>query len=267
MPSRLCKIALLITTAISVFSCTDPTNSEPTAPQEIPVYTYRIVNTYPHDPEAFTQGLVVEDSVFYEGTGLRGKSTLRRVDLDTGDVQRIHNLSPILFGEGITIYNNRIYQLTWTSHIGFVYDKDTFQQLRSFSYPTEGWGLTHDGARFIMSDGTSFLYFRDGVTFDEIGRIPVTADGKPVDRLNELEYVNGEVYANVWGTNRIARINPQNGQVVGWIDLTGLLDPEDVTGRVDVLNGIAYDPQQDRLFVTGKWWPFVFEIELVEKNE
>jgi len=265
MLSRLCKITLLIFAAVTVFSCTDPTNSEPTPAQETPVYTYNIVGTYPHDTEAFTQGLVIEDSVFYEGTGQLGKSTLRRVDIATGAVQRLHNLSPILFGEGITIYNNRIYQLTWQAHMGFVYDKDTFQQLRSFSYPTEGWGLTHDGTRFIMSDGTSFLYFRDGVTFDEIDRIPVIADGEPVDRLNELEYVNGEVYANVWGTDRIARINPQNGLVVGWIDLAGLLDPEDVSGPIDVLNGIAYDPQQDRLFVTGKWGPRVFEIELVEK--
>lgn len=259
-------IRLLLLFGLSgITSCSDPTNSHLPVPQDIPVYTYRVVNTYPHDTAAFTQGLAIEDTILYEGTGLNGRSSLRRVALHNGAIERIHQLSPILFGEGITVYNNRIYQLTWTSKMGFVYDKDTFQEIRSFTYPTEGWGLTHDGDRFIMSDGTSILYFRDMVTFEEIKSLSVRANGEAVSKLNELEYVKGEVYANVWQTDRIARINPDNGQVVGWIDLQGLLTPEQKAAGADVLNGIAYDPVQDRLFITGKLWPSVYEIELVEK--
>jgi glutamine cyclotransferase len=261
---------LLLLGMIGMLSCNEPTNSEMTPPpedtQEIPVSTFRVINTFPHDPKAFTQGLVFENGVLYEGTGLNGQSTIRRVNLETGVVEQIHQLSPILFGEGIALYNNKIYQLTWKARTGFIYDKDSFQELRSFSYPTEGWGITHDGNRFIMSDGTATLYFRDPITLDEIGRVTVLDNGEAVTNLNELEYVNGEVYANVWLTDQIARINPVNGQVIGWIDLTGLLDPNTVTGAVDVLNGIAYDPDQNRLFVTGKLWPSIFEIELVEEN-
>lgn len=265
---------LLNLTLPLLLACTDPTNSVDPAAEEIPEYTFRVVNTYLHDAMAFTQGLVVEDSVFYEGTGgnqfYRGsggnrESTLRRVKVETGEVLQIHRLSSILFGEGITIFNNRIYQLTWKSNSGIVYDKDTFEDLRSFSYPTEGWGLTHDGEHFIMSDGTAILYFRDAITFEETGRRAVLANGVPVDNLNELEYVNGEVYANVWQTDRIARINPVNGRVIGWIDLTGLLDATETQDPDAVLNGIAYDAANDRLFVTGKLWPKIYEIEVVSK--
>ena len=253
-------------------ACTDPTNPVEAPPENIPEYTYEVVNAFPHDPSAFTQGLVVEDSVFYEGTGgnqfYRGtggnrESTLRKVKIETGDVIQIHRLSSILFGEGITIFNNRIYQLTWKSNTGIVYDKDTFEDLRSFSYPTEGWGLTHDGKQFIMSDGTPILYLRDPVTFEETGRRAVLANGVAIDDLNELEYVKGEIFANVWQTNRIARINPSNGRVVGWIDLTGLMDPEELEDDDAVLNGIAYDSKSDRLFVTGKLWPKIFEIKIL----
>ena len=226
-------------------------------------FTYEVVNAYPHDRDAFTQGLVFEDGVLYEGTGRHGYSTLRRVDLASGDVLQIRKLPDQLWGEGITIFGERIIQLTWQSGIGFVYDKNSFELLKEFNYPTKGWGITHDGERLIMSDGTSMLRFLDPETFEEIGRIEVYDEDGPVTQLNELEVVQGEIYANVWKTDRIARIAPDAGEVIGWIDLAGLLSPEDRTEPVDVLNGIAYDVETDRLFVTGKLWPRLFEIELI----
>lgn len=236
----------------------------PTRPAEPPVYSYRVINSYPHDPNAFTQGLVYLNGVLYEGTGRRGQSSLRRVSLETGTVLQQVNLPPELFGEGIAVFGNRIIQLTWQARQGFVYDKTSFERLARFTYPTEGWGITHDGRRLIMSDGTATLYFWDPDTLAEIGRVTVYDRGQPVTRLNELEYIQGEVFANVWQTDFIARIDPQTGRVTGWIDLTGLLSPEARNGRpVDVLNGIAYDAEHNRLFVTGKLWPRLFEIELV----
>jgi glutamine cyclotransferase len=229
----------------------------------IPVYTYRIVNVFPHDRSAFTQGLIFEDGVMYEGTGLWGQSTLRRVDLESGDVLELYSLSPEYFGEGITIWADRIIQLTWKARVGFVYDKDSFDLLGSFDYPTQGWGITHDGEKLIMSDGTSRLRFWDPETFEETGQVQVYDSEGPVTRLNELEYVEGAVYANVWQTDRVAIIDPGTGRVNGWIDLEGLLGPEDYGEPVDVLNGIAYDAASERLFVTGKLWPKLFEIELV----
>lgn len=227
-------------------------------------YTYKIVNTYPHDRLAFTQGFVFQDGIFYEGTGLYGDSTLRKVDRESGAVQQMERLPVTLFGEGITIFGDKLYQLTWKAGLGFVYNKDTFELLGEFRYPTEGWGITHDGARLIMSDGSDTLYFWNPETLEELGRVRVYDDNGPVVRLNELEYINGEVYANVWQTNRIARINPATGRVIAWINLDGLLTVEDVDGQqVDVLNGIAYDTDAGRLFITGKLWPKVFEIELV----
>ncbi|RME86043.1 MAG: glutaminyl-peptide cyclotransferase [Caldilineae bacterium] len=231
-----------------------------------PVLSYRVVQAFPHDPNAFTQGLVFDGTQLYEGTGLYGRSSLRRVDLETGQVMQMLALPSRYFGEGITIFGDRIYQLTWRSHIGFVYDKTTFALLRTFSYPTEGWGLTHDGTRLIMSDGTSTLHFLDPETLAEVGQVEVRDQGEPIVWLNELEYVGGAVLANVWQTDRIARIDPDSGEVTAWIDLTGLLPPEDRTQPVDVLNGIAYLSEQDRLFVTGKLWPRLFEIELVPRH-
>ena len=184
------------------------------------------------------------------------------MELETGDSFQIE-LPAQFFGEGVTIYGNKIIQLTWRSNVGFVYDKDSFELLQEFNYPTEGWGITHDGKRLIMSDGTSTLHFLDPETFGGIGRIEVRANDGPVAGLNELEYVRGEIYANVWQTDRIARIAPETGQVTGWIELKGLLGPEDRREPVDVLNGIAYDGRNDRLFVTGKLWPRLFEIELI----
>ena len=229
----------------------------------IPACTVRIVGVFPHDPAAYTQGLVFEDGGFYEGTGLWGESIVRRVDLETGEVLQLHSLPPEYFGEGITVWEDRIIQLTWKSGQGFVYDRGSFELLDTFPYPTEGWGITHDGARLIMSDGTQTLYFWDPETLAEIGSVDVHAGAGPVTRLNELEYVQGMVLANIWQTDLIAVIDPSTGQVAAWIDLRGLLEPEDYAEPVDVLNGIAYDAGSERLFVTGKLWPKVFEIELI----
>jgi len=225
-------------------------------------YTYQIVNVYPHDPNAFTQGLVFEDGFLYEGTGLHGSSSVRKVELETGAIVQLYELPPHYFGEGITIFDDKIIQLTWQSRVGFVYDKDTFELVQEFTYPTEGWGITHDGTSLIMSDGTATLYYLDPETFAEISRITVRDKGVLVSNLNELEYVQGEIYANVWQTDWIARIAPDTGDVDGWIYLEGLL-PLEGSHRVDVLNGIAYDAEHDRLFVTGKLWPKLFEIELI----
>ena len=224
-------------------------------------YSYEVVNEYPHDPDAFTQGLIMEEEVLYEGTGLKGSSSLRRVNLETGDILQIHMLSDKVFGEGITIFDDRIIQLTWQSHKGFVYDKQSFDLLEEFSYPTEGWGLTTDGTQLIMSDGSATLYFLNPETFEVTRQVEILNGTSPVIRLNELEYINGDVYANVWHTNKIAIINPATGQVTGWIDLTGIYTPE-TSSSENVLNGIAYDPEGDRLFVTGKRWSQLFQIKL-----
>ena len=231
-----------------------------------PVYGYTVVRTYPHDRDAFTQGLVYHRGVLYEGTGLHGRSSVRRVRLETGEVLQIRRLDPKYFGEGIAVWNDSLIQLTWQSEIGFVYDLETFEPRRTFPYTGEGWGLTHDGTRLIMSNGseTGTLRFLDPHTLRETGRLTVRDAGVPVAGLNELEYVKGEIYANVWNTERIARISPKTGQVTGWIDLRGLLDPREAAG-VDVLNGIAYDAEKDRLFVTGKLWPRIFEIQVVKR--
>lgn len=229
----------------------------------VPTYGYRIVAEYPHDLDAFTQGLQFVDGVLYEGTGRNGASSLRRVDLETGEVLQSVTLPEAYFGEGIIAVDDRIIQLTWQSNVGFIYDRESFARQGEFTYPTEGWGITYDGATLLMSDGTSTLYRWDPQTLQEVGRIEVTDQGTPVVRLNELEMVNGEVWANVWQTDRIARIDPATGAVVGWIDLTGLLSAADRGGSEDVLNGIAYDAETNRLFVTGKLWPKLFEIKIV----
>ena len=229
-----------------------------------PIYSYRVVNEYPHDPDAFTQGLVYQDGVLFEGTGLEGKSTLRMVDLKTGDVLRARALDPSYFGEGIAVLGERIYQLTWQSQTGFAYDRTSFEPVQTFSYPTEGWGLATDGERLIMSDGTNRLFFRDPETFKAINSVTVCDGDQPVSNLNELEYIDGQVWANVWQTDRIARIDPASGRVMAWIDLTGLLALEDRAGKsVDVLNGIAHDSASGSIYVTGKLWPKLFEIELI----
>ena len=237
-----------------------------TSPSAIPICTVRIVNTFPHDRAAYTQGLVFEDGGFYEGTGLYGQSTLRRVVLESGEVVRATSLLPEYFGEGIVTWQDQIVQLTWKSGVGFIYDKGGFELLDTFPYPTEGWGITHDGTRLIMSDGTPVLHFWDPATFAEVGSVEVRAGAGPVTRLNELEYIEGKVFANIYQTDYIAIIDPDTGQVTAWIDLRGLLGPEDYAEPVDVLNGIAYDASGGRLFVTGKLWPKLFEIEVLSPD-
>jgi glutamine cyclotransferase len=232
----------------------------------VPVYSYKLINAYPHDRTAYTQGLAFENGFIYEGTGLYGKSSLRKADLKTGKVLQRHAHPIRYFGEGITVLNDKIFQVTWRSRVAFVYDRDSFRLLNKFSYDGQGWGITHNGSSLIMSDGTATLRFLDPQTFREISRIEVTDGNRPVTGLNELEYVRGEVYANVWKTDQIVRITADTGRVVGWIDLHGLLDAKHRDQPVDVLNGIAYDPEQDRLFVTGKLWPKLFEIKLVPKK-
>jgi len=250
----LAAVALVIGSAALVLLNQEPADTTPVS------YTYEVVNEYPHDANAFTQGLIMEDGILYEGTGLWGSSTLRRVDLETGNVLQMHELSGEFFGEGITVFGDRIIQLTWQSQKGFVYDKQSFDLLQEFSYPTQGWGITTDGTQLIMSDGTANLYFLDPETFEKTGQVEVH-DYEPVTKLNELEYINGEVYANVWQTDKIAIINPQTGQVTGWIDLKGIYTPE-TSNSNNVLNGIAYDTEGDKLFVTGKRWSQLFQIKL-----
>lgn len=222
-------------------------------------HPYRVIRSYPHDRGAFTQGLVYERGFFYEGTGLYGRSTLRKVEPASGRILKEIRLEPFYFGEGVTIFGDRILQLTWKSRVGFVYDKTSFNVLHRFTYRGEGWGITHDGLRLIMSDGTSVLRFLSPKNYREIGTLAVHDERGPVIGLNELEYLRGAIYANVWPTDRIAVIDPGTGRVFAWIDLGGLLGKGDLRG-VDVLNGIAYDARNDRLFVTGKLWPKIFEI-------
>src|SRR5919197_477209 len=249
------RIAALIAGVIVIDQVTPAT--------KLPTYTYQIVRAYPHDPGAFTQGLQYVDGALYEGTGLNGRSSIRKVKLETGEVLQKRDLTPQHFGEGITVWKNDLIELTWRSEIAFVYDRTTFQERRSFKYTGEGWGLTHDGVNLVMSDGSDRLRLLDPATFAERRRIQVTAQGTPVRNLNELEYVNGEIFANIWQTDMIARI-ARDGRVVGWIDLTGLLSTSE-RGGADVLNGIAYDQSRDRLFVTGKLWPKLFEIKLIKR--
>lgn len=237
--------------------------SQETTQKTIPTYGYRIVNVYPHDKDAFTQGLVFENGILYESTGRFGYSSLRKVELETGAVLEIHDLPPEYFGEGITIFNNKIFQLTWQSYTGFIYDKENFLLLENFYYSTEGWGITNDGKHFIFSDGTAVLHFLNPETYEEVKQIEVKAENGPVLNLNELEYIDGEIYANVLPTDRIARIDPETGNVLGWINLNGLLGADQHNTQANVLNGIAYDQEKKRLFVTGKFWPKLFEIKLI----
>ncbi|WP_027877006.1 glutaminyl-peptide cyclotransferase [Meiothermus cerbereus] len=234
------------------------------AQPQIPVWGFRIVGTYPHDPQAFTQGLIYHQGFLYEGTGLYGQSSLRKVELKTGRVLQSRVLPQKYFGEGITLFQNRLYQLTWQNQEGFIYDLN-FNPVGRFTYQTEGWGLTHDGQRLIMSDGSAQLFFLNPRTLRPERTLTVRAGGQPVTRLNELEYIQGRIWANIWMTHRIAIINPQSGNVEAWLDLTGLsLLAQARNPNPDaVLNGIAYDSQNQRIFVTGKLWPFLFEIEVV----
>jgi len=225
--------------------------------------SYEVINVYPSDAAAFTQGLIYLDGNLYESTGLYGQSSLRRVDLESGEVLQKISLSSEDFGEGLTAWEDILVQLTWREGRGYVYDPEDFSLEKQFNYDTEGWGLTHDGKQLIMSDGTSTLYFLDPQSFQVKDSVTVTYQGEEIVRLNELEYIHDEVYANIWQTDYIVRINPESGQVTGWIDLSGILPVEEYTHDTGVLNGIAYDPVTDRLFITGKRWPSIFEIKLI----
>jgi glutaminyl-peptide cyclotransferase len=235
-------------------------------PVRVAVYGHEIVATYPHDPTAFTQGLVFRDGLLYESTGLNGRSTVRKVRLETGEVLQQVRLGQQFFGEGLTDWGSELVQLTWRSNLGFVYELATLEAKRTFPIKGEGWGLTRDSTSLIMSDGTALLRYLDPVTFQEIGSHTVRDGGSLVSNLNELEFIRGEIYANVWQTDRIVIIAPTTGEVTGWVDLSGLLnDPHAPRSADAVLNGIAYDEKRDRVFVTGKLWPTLFEIRLVRR--
>lgn len=253
---------ILLVTAEAVVGQSPSSRSKNHSPE----YTFEVVRQLPHDSTAFTQGFTYYNGFFYEGTGRQGQSSLRQVDPETGRLVRKADLGPDLFGEGITVLGNEVIQVTWTSHIGFVYNLSDFHLLRSFNYSREGWGLTTDGRDLFMSDGSAEVRVLDASTFAEKRRIKVSDGGKPVEQLNELEFVEGEIYANVWHSDRIARISPQTGRVLGWIDLTGLLGPFYQREAEAVLNGIAYDSRGKRLFVTGKLWPKIFEIRVIPKH-
>ena len=272
--SLILKARLVLVLALSVagLQCNDGANSKPTTntaagnntPANAPVakHSYEIVHIYPHDPGAFTQGLIFVDGKLYEGTGQQGRSSLRQVDLESGRVVKKVDLPEPYFGEGITFLNGKIYQLTWEHQIGFIYDAETLEKTGQFQYTGEGWGLTNDGRSLIISDGSNRLRFLDPDSFRVTKTIAVTDGRTPIKELNELEYVNGEIYANIWHDQRIVTIDPQSGRVTGWIDLSGLLQSGAVEDGEAVLNGIAFDPTDNRLFVTGKLWPHLFEIKL-----
>jgi glutamine cyclotransferase len=253
---RLAIAASLLVTAAAAL----PASQRRATPAAVPVIGYDVVRSYPHDPDAFTQGLIYRDGFLFESTGLNGRSSLRKVRLETGEVVQMKSVDTRYFAEGLTDWGSRLVQLTYKTNLAFVYSLATFALEDTFSYPGEGWGLTHDARRLIMSDGTANLRFLDPATYRETGRVAVTAEGRAVEHLNELELVKGQVLANIWLTNRIAIIDLPSGTVAGWIDLTGLL-PAGSAGQ-DVLNGIAWDAARDRLFVTGKLWPRLFEIRL-----
>ena len=254
---------LVVTIAIATYACA------PVSQAGVPEYTYEVVHSYPHDRTAFTEGLFYLDGFLYESTGIEGASSVRKVRLETGEVVQRHDLPSAYFGEGIIPWKDRLIQLTYKTEVGFVYNLSTFETERRFEYPGEGWAMTQDGKTIFMSDGTAQIRIWDPETLREIRRITVTDQGQPVPNVNELEWVKGEIYANIWETERIARIDPATGRVVGWIDLAGLLNPnERIAGPegTDVLNGIAYDAKGNRLFVTGKRWPKLFEIRLVRRS-
>ena len=259
---RIRFIAVLVACLAFVVQAFRPASHITQYANPAPRYSYTVVRSYPHDPTAFTQGLEYVDGFLYEGTGLNGRSSIRKVKLETGEVVQRRDVPARYFGEGITIWKDNLYELTWQSQVALVYDRATFSPKRTLTYAGEGWGLTHDETALIMSDGSASLRYLDPATFAVRRRIVVTDAGAAVQRLNELEYVKGEILANVWQTDSIVRIAPDSGRVLGWIDLREMLSPADLVSADAILNGIAYDAQRDRLFVTGKLWPKLFEIKV-----
>ena len=260
--------AIAVVAAVSALLLFASSRTEPTASanaEQAAGYGYRVVRVFPHDPQAFTQGLIFRDGFLYESTGLAGKSELRKVTLETGAVVERRAVAAEHFAEGLADFGDRLFQLTWRSEVGFVYGLRDFKPQRTFNYRGEGWGLASDAKRLIMSDGTATLRFIDPESLRETGRLQVTEEGRPISNLNELEVIKGQIFANIWQSDHIVIIEPSDGRVVGRIDLTGLLPFEDRPG-VDVLNGIAWDRARDRLFVTGKWWPKLFEIQLMKRK-
>jgi glutaminyl-peptide cyclotransferase len=261
------RLLLVLVLSLLSFRCNSgssanlPANTTP-ANAVVHKYGYQIVNMWPHDANAFTQGLIFVEGKLYESTGQEGHSSLRQVDLQTGNVVKKVDVPEPYFAEGITLLNGKIYQLTWQHQVGFIYDPQKFEPIGRFNYEGEGWGITNDGHSLIMSDGSNRLRFLDPDSFRVTKTIAVFDGKTPVNQLNELEYVNGEIYANIWHDQRIVTIDPQNGHVTGWIDLSGLLQPGDVRDEEGVLNGIAFDQAGNRLFVTGKLWPRLFEVKL-----
>ena len=251
----------LVTTLLAALAVTAPG----CGPGGIALYDHEVVNTYPHDPLAYTQGLLFANGMLYESTGRMGQSGVRRVALETGRVEKERSLPYSLFGEGLALHGDELIQLTWTSQAGHVFDAETFEVRRKVTYEGEGWGITSDGTHLIMSNGTDLLSFRDPETFAEVNRLRVKAAGRPVYDLNELEYIDGEIWANLWKKDWLARIDPKTGEVVGWVDLTGIFDTSTLTDPEGVLNGIAWDAVGRRLFVTGKLWPYLFEITIAER--
>ena len=255
-------ILLSITVGQNVYAVDKKYLSAFLANTKAPVYSIKIVNTYPHDPDAFTQGLIYHDGFLYESTGLRGKSSLRKVDLTSGRIVKTIKLSNEYFAEGITYFDNKIYQLTWTNEIGFVYDFQNFKKTRIFHYGGEGWGITTDGKKFFMSNGTAVITCRKAKSFEIIDEITVRDGHKLITNINELEFIKGEIWANIFMEDVIARISPISGRVLGWIDLSPLYSKIPKYYKIDVLNGIAYDEKNDRIFVTGKNWPYLFEVKV-----
>lgn len=276
--SRTCVLATGISVVLAAVLLTGCSDAEDSVPPDltatsvepgrlpVPVYHPEVLEELPHDPGAFTQGLVLDGDRFFESTGIRGSSSLREVALDSGEVVRSQPVPAEYFGEGLALVDDRLIQITWQEGEAFVYDAETFEQVASFNYEGEGWGLCFDGERLVMSDGSPTLTFRDPETFEETGSVDVTLDGQGVDELNELECVDDRVYANVWNTDRIVEIDAASGEVMGVIDAAGLLEPERAVGA-DVLNGIAHVPGDDTFWLTGKLWPAMFRVRLVEATD
>jgi glutamine cyclotransferase len=260
---RVASALLSLAVGTQLLHCAEPRPGSAGVPS---VQGYEVVRSYPHDPSAFTQGLAWHDGSLYEGTGGRGASVLRRVELDSGTALQEIALPDSMFGEGIAIVDDRIYQLTWQSRVGFVYDRSSFELLRKFQQVATGWGLTYDGEHLIQSDGTSRLYFLDPESMEKVREVVVHSTTGPVDKINELEFIGGELYANVWHADEILRISPLDGSIVGRIDMSGLFPPGPRRHPEAVLNGIAYDATTGRIFVTGKLWPNLFEIRFVERR-